>query len=229
VTSSRANLAPTLPLDSLSDAEVARALQIVATEHFTLQGARANTVAETNGRIGIFLGTVSSTLIAVAFVGQMSNIGVAFQAFALILLPILLFLGAATFGRVLQSAIEDYFYLGGINRIHHFYTAAAPVLAPYFVISPYDDFKGRMRSMAVAPSRWQMLFTGTAMVGGINSVLAGVFATLLTNWLLTWAIPLSVLVGAAVFCTSAGAHVRWQAVEWRRYKARERPLFPSPH
>jgi hypothetical protein len=129
----------------------------------------------------------------------MSNIGVAFQAFALILLPILLFLGA-TFGRVLESPIEDYFYLGGINRIHHFYAAAAPVLAAYFVISPYDDFKGRMRSMAVAPSSWQMLFTGTAMVGGINSLLAAVFAVLLASWLLTWAIPLSVLVGAAVFC-----------------------------
>jgi hypothetical protein len=217
------------PLETLSESEVARALQIVATEHFTLQGARANTVAETNGRIGIFLGTVSSTLIAVAFVGQMSNIGDAFRAFVLILLPILLFLGAATFGRVLQSAIEDYFYLGGINRIHHFYTTAAPVLAAYFVLSPYDDFKGRMRSMAVAPTRWQMLFTGTAMVGGINSVLAGVFAALLASWLLTWAIPLSVLVGAAVFCASVGAHVRWQASEWRRYATRERPAFPTPH
>jgi hypothetical protein len=114
------------PLETLSDDQVTRALQIVATEHFTLQGARANTVAETNGRISIFLGTVSSTLIAVAFVGQMSNLGISFQAFALVLLPILLFLGTMTFGRVLQSSIEDYFYLGGINRIHHFYTAAVP-------------------------------------------------------------------------------------------------------
>lgn len=217
-----------VPVENLSDSEVARALQIVSTEHFTLQGARANTVAETNGRIGIFLGTVSSTLIAVAFIGQMSNTGIAFQTFALILLPILLFLGAATFGRVLQSSIEDYFYLGGINRIHHFYAAAAPILTAYFVISPYDDFKGRMRSMALSPSRWQMLFTGTTMVGGINSALAGVFAALLASWLLDWTIPSSVGVGVAVFCVSAGAHVRWEATEWRRYGKRERPMFPTP-
>ena len=106
--------------------QTARAIQILTTEHFTLQGARANTVSETNGRIGIFLGTVSSTLIALAFVGQMSSLGMAFQVFTLILLTTLLFLGAATFGRVLESSIEDYFYLGGINRIHHFYAQVAP-------------------------------------------------------------------------------------------------------
>jgi hypothetical protein len=70
-----------------------RAIQILTTEHFTVQAARANTVAETNGRIGIFLGTVSSTLIALAFVGQMSSLGMPFQVFTLMLLPTLVFLG----------------------------------------------------------------------------------------------------------------------------------------
>jgi hypothetical protein len=84
----------------LSDAQRARAIQILTTDHFTLQGARANMVSETNGRIGIFLSTFSSTLIALAFVGQMSSLGIAFQVLALILLPTLLFLGAPTFVRV---------------------------------------------------------------------------------------------------------------------------------
>ena len=43
-----------------------------------------------DGRISIFLGTLSSTLIAVAFVGQISNLGIPFQALALVLLPTLL-------------------------------------------------------------------------------------------------------------------------------------------
>ena len=67
------------------------------------------------------------------------SLGIAFQVFTLILLPTLLFLGAATFGRVLESSIEDYFYLGGINRIHHFYVEAASEISGYFVLSPYDD------------------------------------------------------------------------------------------
>jgi hypothetical protein len=77
----------------------------------------------------------------------MSSLGMAFQVFAVILLPTLLFLRAATFGRVLESSIEDYFYLGGINRIHHFYAQGAPEVATYFVSSPYDDRRGRLRSM----------------------------------------------------------------------------------
>ena len=66
----------------MSDAQTARAIQILTTEQFTLQGARANTVSETNGRIAIFLAMVSSTLIALAFVGQMSSLSLAFQVFA---------------------------------------------------------------------------------------------------------------------------------------------------
>jgi len=62
----------------MSDVQTARAIQILTTEHFTLQGARANTVSETNGRIAIFLGMVSSTLIALAFVGQISSLGLSF-------------------------------------------------------------------------------------------------------------------------------------------------------
>ena len=79
-----AGMQPTSPqpsLTTMSDAQTARAIQILTTEHFTLQGARANTVSETNGRIAIFLGMVSSTLIALAFVGQIASLGLAFQVF----------------------------------------------------------------------------------------------------------------------------------------------------
>jgi hypothetical protein len=217
------------PASGLTDAQAARAVQILTTEHFTLQGARANTVSETNGRIGIFLTTVSSTLIALAFVGQMSSAGIAFHAFTLILLPTLLFLGTATFGRVLESSIEDYFLVGGINRIHHFYAQVAPEVSPYFVLSPYDDRRGRLRSMGIAPSRWQILLTGAAVTGAINSVLCGALGGLIANWLLDWTIPASAAVGAAVFLLSVALHARWSSAEWARFGKTARPMFPTPH
>jgi hypothetical protein len=222
-------LSPGVSPASLSDTQTARAIQILTTEHFTLQGARANTVSETNGRIGIFLGTVSSTLIALAFVGQMSSLGMAFQVFALILLPTLLFLGAATFGRVLESSVEDYFYLGGINRIHHFYAQVAPEVGSYLVLSTYDDRRGRLRSMGISPSRWQILLTGAAMVGGIDSILAGTLGGLVANWLLNCALLASAAAGAAVFCVSLSLHARWTSAEWARFGKTARPLFPTPH
>lgn len=138
---------------------------------------------------------VSSTLIALAFVGQISSLGLAFQVFTLILLPTALFLGVATFGRVLESSIDDYFYLGGINRIHHFYAEVVPEVRTYFVLSPYDDWRGRMRSMGVAPSRCRSLSPATAVVGVINSIIAGALMGVLASWLLLWTISLCALGG----------------------------------
>ena len=69
------------------------AVTFATTEHFNLQTARALTVSEANGRASIYLAALSSNLIALAFIGQMSRLGAAFYAFALILLPVLAFVG----------------------------------------------------------------------------------------------------------------------------------------
>ncbi len=82
-------------------------LQVMTTEHFTLQTARASTVAEANGRASLFIGAVSSGVVALAFIGQVSQMGEVFFLFALVLFPSLIFLGFVTFDRVLQTALED--------------------------------------------------------------------------------------------------------------------------
>jgi hypothetical protein len=40
---------------------------IVTTEHFTLQGARSSTIAESTGRASMFLGAVTGGLVALGF------------------------------------------------------------------------------------------------------------------------------------------------------------------
>jgi hypothetical protein len=55
---------------------------MATTEHFNLQTARAATISEANGRASIYLAAVSSNLIALAFIGQMSRLGSAFYAFS---------------------------------------------------------------------------------------------------------------------------------------------------
>jgi hypothetical protein len=44
------------------------AVTFVTTEHFTLQGARAATIAESTGRATMFLGSVSAGLVALALI-----------------------------------------------------------------------------------------------------------------------------------------------------------------
>ena len=110
----------------LSDEQLGRMLQVMTTEHSALQAGRSATIFETGGRTAVFLGTVSSSLVALAFVGQISGLGTTFFAFALVLLPTLFFLGLVTFERALELGIEDYIYAVGVSRIRHFYVEAVP-------------------------------------------------------------------------------------------------------
>jgi hypothetical protein len=57
-------------------------VSIMTTEHYNLQSGRAMTVAEANGRVSLFVGAVSSGLVALALVGQLSHLGTAFLSLA---------------------------------------------------------------------------------------------------------------------------------------------------
>jgi hypothetical protein len=103
----------------------------VTTEHFTLQGARAATTAESTGRATMFLGSVSAGLVALGLIATATRIGTAFYAFGLILLSTLSFVGFVTFQRVLQSGIEDHGYAERIARLRTYYFDCAPELIPY--------------------------------------------------------------------------------------------------
>src|SRR5215471_2403975 len=75
----------------------------MTTEHFVLQTARSAGISEVNGRAGFYLAAVSSGLIALAFIGQLSRLGTAFYVFGLVLLPTLAFVGVTTFERALRK------------------------------------------------------------------------------------------------------------------------------
>jgi hypothetical protein len=110
------------------------AATFASTEHFSLQTARALTVSESNGRANVYLAALSSNLIALAFIGQMSRLGVAFYAFALILLPVLAFVGTVTFVRLVQSSVEDIAYAHRIGLVRSYDLRVSPELEPYLVV-----------------------------------------------------------------------------------------------
>src|SRR3954465_6103884 len=110
------------------------AVTFATTEHFNLQTARAITVSEANGRASIYLAALSGNLIALAFVGQMSRLGAAFFGFALILLPVLAFVGVVTFLRLVQCSTEDLAYARRIALLRSFYLRLSPELEPYLIL-----------------------------------------------------------------------------------------------
>jgi len=112
------------------------AVTFVTTEHFTLQGARAATIAESTGRATMFLGSVSAGLVALGLIAAATRIGTTFYAFGVILLSTLSFVGFVTFERVLQSGIEDHGYAERIARLRAYYFDCAPEITSYLASVP---------------------------------------------------------------------------------------------
>ena len=125
---------------------------IMTTEHLNLQTARASAVAEANGRASLFVGAVSSGLVALALVGQLSHLDTAFFVFSLVVLPTLVLMGLITFERTLQAASVNLIYTSGLNRIRHLYLEYAPQMQPYFILSTHDDREGIVGQEGMHPS-----------------------------------------------------------------------------
>ncbi|MEO7731944.1 MAG: hypothetical protein ABIY55_13295, partial [Kofleriaceae bacterium] len=208
----------------------------MTTEQFVLQSAKAAVVSESNGRAALFISAVSSAIVALAFVGQVSGTGETFLWFGLVLFPSLVFLGVATFVRLCQTAIESTVHARGISRIRHYYLEQAPEMARYFVHPPYDDLASVVEDMAIfAPPRpgflwgaWQRFVAISGVVGAINSVLAGAFTGLLTRGGLGLALPVSVALGITTFVLSMIMHMRYQRFMSDEQLRRLEPLFPRP-
>jgi hypothetical protein len=167
------------------------AITCVTTEHFNLQTARASTVSEANGRASIYLAAVSSSLIALGFIGQAARLGAAFRAFALILLPVLVFVGLVTFQRLVQSSIEDMAYARRIARLRAFYLTLVPELEPYVLAVRGLDSPRR-------PSGWQLSLTTAGMVAVVNSVVVGACAGVLLEILGDASLALTLAPGGVV-------------------------------
>jgi hypothetical protein len=211
-------------------------LQFLTTEHFVLQTAKSAVVAESNGRASLFISAVSSAIVALAFVGQVSGTGETFLWFGLVLFPSLFLLGIATFVRLCQTAVESTNHARGMSRIRHYYLEQAPELARYFVHSSHDDLSGVLEDMAIyVPARpsflwkaWQRFIAISGVVGAINSVLAGVFTAMIGRNGVGLGLPLSVAIGVTTFAVTVTAHMRYQGFMSEELLRRLAPIFPAP-
>jgi hypothetical protein len=116
--------------------------QILATEHWSLLAARDITYRAVFSRASIFLTVVSAAVVALALVARATEFGDGFLTFALLVLPVTLFVGLATYIRLIEARIDDFWLLSGMNRLRHAYLEIAPGLEPYFVTGHHDDEQG---------------------------------------------------------------------------------------
>src|SRR5256712_11683593 len=224
-----------------SDATVASAqgtspslrLQILSTEHWSLLASRSLAWNESFSRAGMFLTTLTGAIVALALVAQASAFGDAFTLFALVILPVVLFIGVATSIRLGASNYHEAICVIGMNRIRAAYLELAPDLERYFVMSAHDDFRGIGVTMGMPPGGGRFFWL-TQIVAGtptvvttLNSVLAGAIAAIAS--LRIGAAPgTALLLGAAGFVITIALETWYSRRGIARLQAGHRPMFPSP-
>jgi hypothetical protein len=206
-----------------------RLLQALTTEHFTLQTARSATIMETNGRSALFLSTVSSAVVALAFIGQVADVGQPFFLFALAVLPALFVLGLLTYLRLVQSASEDLLYSRAINRIRRFYLDLDPAAPSWFLLGGHDDIHGATANMDLVPSSRHLLSHTATMVAVTTSMIGGVFVAVAVGGLGGGRVPVAVAAAAGVLVSLALTAALWrdQARRWRTAEQRVPSSYPS--
>jgi len=210
------------------EADPAQLLTALTTEHFTLQGARSQTMSESSARASVYVFSVSSALVALGFVAQISEVGDAFRMFALTILPTLYLLGSVTFVRMVECGAEDFRYGMAINRIRSYYKELAGDRADLFLLSGHDDGRGVFANMSLMVEKRTPLFAFSSAIAVINGVVGGTAI----------AIALGALAGASLGPAAAAGAVAaiGSIVGWIRYALRlldanaaeVEPLFPSP-
>ena len=190
-------------------------MSALTTEHYTLQSARASTIAEANGRSMLFLSSVSGATVALALVAQLDQIGNTFLTFALSVLPALLALGVTSHSRLADLAVHDAYYARGIGRIRAFYLTIEP------------GAHAAMGQAGQPHSRWHHLGHTATSVAAVVAVIMGVFLGLVGS-AFTPVTTSALAAGATVLAAAIFAVLLAdQERRWRRFDASLQSHFLS--
>ena len=217
-----------------SEPGAASALQILATEHWSLLATRSLTYTESLGRVSMFLGILSGAVIALALVAQADHFGPTFISIAILMLAVVLFAGIATIARLMSLNRDDYRWVIGMNRLRHAYLEMHPELESVFVTSPYDDVPGALRTFGInvtagrrLGSALHVFQTLPGMLAVIVAAVAGALGALVS---LAFGAPrlVALLAAAAVFVLAVLLMGAWSRRSFGREDPSLAPRFPSP-
>jgi hypothetical protein len=168
-------------------------LSALATEHFVLQAARSAIVSEQIGRGSIYMGAVSSVLIALGFLAQVVT---RLDPF---------------FAALVRNTIENLVLLGQMQRIRGYYRGLVPEASQFFDPPETDaQFQAAMGTVGLQSSPGQRLFTGASLVAAINSILGGAGLAVLAARVADLGDGMALAVGAALAMVLFVLHLLYQ-------------------
>ena len=207
-----------------------RLLTALTTEHFGLAGARAAATSEGAARSSLFMGSVTSTLVALGILAAVAGGDSAlFRTFALTVLPTVCFLGVTTFVRLVELGTEDFLYGRAINRIRSHYLELAGENARLFMLRAHDDPLGVMENMGVRPGGFQIYLTNSFALAVVTAVLAGATVALAVEAVTGAPLGVDVVAGAVAAVATVVGLVRFMRHHYGAAPTLDEPLFPTPN
>lgn len=207
--------------------------QVLAAEYSVLAGALASVWSASLFRTSIFLAVLSAVGVALGFAAQAAGgFGDSFIIMALVVLPLALFLGLATFARTVEIQREAIVYIIGMNRIRHFMAESVPASRRYLVLPTHDDELGIYRSQGAGvrlrPPRHRLVFAlvqTQGVVGVMSAAIAGAIGGFAVAPLTAW---LPWVVAPLVFVVTLILLMRhWNRSYWE-IRSALRPISPTP-
>ena len=207
-----------------SPEDQARRTQLLTTEHWSLLATRSMSWNEAFSRTGTFLSTLSAGTVSLALAGPAMTFGTAFTLFALVILSVILFLGVATYVRLVQVNNEDLYWVYGMNRLRGAYARMVPGIEHEFITGSTVDAAGFARTfgainVTTEVSMLHAFITTPAIVGVIASVVFGVIVGLVTAQLGQTEL-VAVAAGAAGAAIGIALMLQYGVREYRKFVAR---------
>jgi hypothetical protein len=112
---------------------------MLTAEHASQTTARSLAYNEAFTRLDMFLGFLSTSIVALALIAQVLPVDAGLLPVSAVILTFDLVVGFMTLGRILSANYEDYRAIHGITRIRNAYHQIAPAMLPYLTTGIHDD------------------------------------------------------------------------------------------
>jgi hypothetical protein len=205
-------------------------LQILSTEHWSLLASRNLAWNEAFSRAGMYLSTLSASIVTLGLIGGIDGFNTAFFAFAFVILPVDLFVGIGAWMRIAASNYHDAQTILGMNRIRAAYLEIAPELRPYFVMGTHDDMAGVTITMAVPPGTPPLLHLMAStpfLIVILNAVIAGAIGALIVVRVMSAELGPALAGGLLAAAAVLIGEMRFARRNIRIVQGSVRPIFPT--
>ena len=211
-------------------------MQILATEHWSLLASRSLGYTDSFSRASMFFSVLSGTVIALALIAQAGRFDTTFFAAALLLLPVVFFVGMVTLARIGNLNAEDARWVMGMNRIRHAYMEMHPELRQYFITGDHDDVRGVLTTFGIDSTPPGQYFFKDLSHGmqTLPGMLTLIVAVVLGSWAALVAVALgldrslAIAIGAVFFLLMLFVSAFFGRRAVNSYAQSHKPKFPSP-